>query len=141
MNKTPLIVVVLFVFCGILLVYAFPQLRPELPQSEVQMKPGFETGSPPVTVGRTMQENVLSFGVLLFGLLFAAIMTIAAVKLKSDKLFGMSYLKLVGLTLIITAGLFLICAGYTQDQIAPMVGLLGTLAGYLLGKSDAKEKG
>jgi hypothetical protein len=31
--------------------------------------------------------------------------------------------------------MFLITAGYTSDQIAPMIGLLGTIAGYLLGKS------
>ena len=34
------------------------------------------------------------------------------------------------------AGLFLIFAGYSQDQMAPMMGLLGTVAGYLLGKEN-----
>ncbi len=46
-------------------------------------------------------------------------------------------LKILGLTLVLTSGLFLIVAGFSQTQIAPMMGLLGTVAGYLLGK-DAR---
>lgn len=38
------------------------------------------------------------------------------------------------LTIIIFATLFLIAVGYSNDQIAPAMGLLGTIAGYLLGK-------
>ena len=33
---------------------------------------------------------------------------------------------------------FLIVAGYTEKQIAPVIGLLGTIAGYLLGKSSSE---
>jgi len=40
--------------------------------------------------------------------------------------------------LIITGALFLVVAGYTDKQMAPVMGLLGTLAGYLLGKSPAQ---
>jgi uncharacterized membrane protein YkgB len=43
--------------------------------------------------------------------------------------------KLLIITLIIFSVLFLITAGYDNNQIAPAVGLLGTIAGYLLGKS------
>jgi len=43
-------------------------------------------------------------------------------------------LKIIGLTLVVCAGLFLIAAGWSQTQIAPMIGLLGTALGYLLGK-------
>jgi hypothetical protein len=46
-------------------------------------------------------------------------------------------------TIIITAGLFLMTAGYSSEQIAPMYGLLGTVVGYLLGKTrstDAKNE-
>jgi hypothetical protein len=38
------------------------------------------------------------------------------------------------LTLIIIGTMVLICAGYGNDQIAPAVGLFGTIAGYLLGR-------
>ena len=112
------------------------QIPPD--QEKIQMQPSFQEF--PVNIGRSAQENLLSIGVLAFGLLFTGILTIVTIKCRAEKLFGMSYMKLVGLTLVITAGLFLICAGYSQDQIAPMIGLLGTIAGYLLGKGEAKEK-
>ena len=41
------------------------------------------------------------------------------------------------LVLIILGTLVLICAGYSNDQIAPAVGLFGTLAGYLLGRKGS----
>jgi ABC-type xylose transport system permease subunit len=42
-------------------------------------------------------------------------------------------LRAFALVLIIVAAVFLIVAGYTEQQIAPVMGLLGTIAGYLLG--------
>ena len=42
--------------------------------------------------------------------------------------------KRILITLIIISTLFLITAGYSNDQIAPAIGLLGTIAGYLLGR-------
>lgn len=93
---------------------------------------------PPANKGRTIQENFLSVSVLLFGLLVCTLLTIA-MKSKSAKLLESTFTKLVGLTVVITAGVFLICAGYSQSQIATMMGLLGTIAGYLLGKEVRKR--
>jgi hypothetical protein len=56
------------------------------------------------------------------------------VMLRQNKYWDTWAIKIVGLTLVITAGLFLIVAGYSQDQVAPMMGILGTVVGYLLGK-------
>jgi len=135
MKKATLVFVGSILFVLLLLGHSHAQLRPG--EVTTQMLPG---NVMEVSSGRTLQENLLSIGVLVFGLLFAGIVTIATVKCKTERLFGVSWLKLVGLTLVITAGLFLICAGYTENQIAPMIGLLGTVAGYLLGKGDPKEK-
>lgn len=44
--------------------------------------------------------------------------------------------KLLGLPLILTTALFLIPGGYTAHQVAPLMGLLGTLTGYLLGSGS-----
>lgn len=44
------------------------------------------------------------------------------------------HFKAYTLTLIIFAGLFLIVTGWSDNQLAPMMGLLGTLAGYILGE-------
>ncbi|AWI25794.1 hypothetical protein HYN49_07700 [Flavobacterium pallidum] len=43
-------------------------------------------------------------------------------------------IKFIVVTVIVIGSLYLITAGYTNDQIAPAMGLLGTIAGYLLGK-------
>jgi hypothetical protein len=43
------------------------------------------------------------------------------------------------LVLIILGTILLICAGYSNDQIAPAVGLFGTLAGYLLGRKGSQS--
>lgn len=51
-----------------------------------------------------------------------------------------TYLKAIGLTLLVGSGLFVIVTAYTQEQAAPLFGLLGALAGYLLGK-DFKTRG
>jgi hypothetical protein len=43
-------------------------------------------------------------------------------------------------TLIIIGTLVLISAGLTSEQISPALGLFGTIAGYLLGRSDRLNK-
>ena len=48
--------------------------------------------------------------------------------------------RFVLVTLIIGATMFLIASGYSNDQIAPAMGLFGTIAGYLLGKSTGKTE-
>jgi hypothetical protein len=50
---------------------------------------------------------------------------------------GDDVLKVFGVTLIIVGSLVLIAAGFGDKQIAPAMGLFGTLAGYLLGKAAA----
>lgn len=54
--------------------------------------------------------------------------------IKTNRISSEDSIKFIVITLIITSTLFLITAGYSNDQIAPAVGLLGTIAGYLLGR-------
>ena len=82
--------------------------------------------------GHTVSEICLSIGVLVFGALLMGLEVL--VMLKQNKYWDAWSFKILGLTLVITAGLFLVVAGYSQNQIAPMMGLLGTVAGYLLGQ-------
>lgn len=76
-------------------------------------------------------EFVLSSAVLIFGLIiiFFEISLVRSQNIHSEIAF-----KFITITLIITSTLFLITAGYNNNQIAPAVGLLGTIAGYLLGR-------
>lgn len=41
-----------------------------------------------------------------------------------------------GTILVVIGAVFLIVAGYSEKQIAPVIGLLGTIAGYILGKDS-----
>jgi len=49
-------------------------------------------------------------------------------------------LRVFGTILIVLAAVFLVVAGYTDTQIAPVMGLLGTIAGYLLGKDPRQPQ-
>ena len=49
-------------------------------------------------------------------------------------------MKFFGTILIISVASFLVVAGYDDKQIAPVIGLLGTIAGYLLGKDSSNRE-
>ena len=92
-----------------------------------------QAGGP--TPGEWTQIMVpLTVGILIFGLVVLLLMSY--VLLRSNRP-PISILRAFCVPLIIVAALVLVIAGYTQDQIAPVIGLLGSIAGYLLGKSDA----
>ena len=76
----------------------------------------------------------LSIAILIFGSVI--ICGIFYILIRQNKGWGPNAVQIVSITLLIVAGLLLITAGYSQQQITPIVGLLGTIAGYLLGKSN-----
>jgi len=78
----------------------------------------------------------LSMLVLAFGLVIIGLETFLIMKKKIE---ADNIVRFIVVTLIIIAALFLITAGYSNDQIAPAMGLMGAIAGYLIGKSE-KEK-
>lgn len=51
-----------------------------------------------------------------------------------------SVLRLFGMIVIVMLAAFLVVAGYNNVQMAPAYGFLGTIAGYLLGKKQAKKQ-
>jgi|SRR5688572_13776807 hypothetical protein len=77
----------------------------------------------------------ISSAVLIFGLI-AICITAWLLRRERNSLI---ILRTVATTLIITFAVFLIVAGYSDQQIAPAMGLLGTIAGYLLGKDANAE--
>lgn len=91
-----------------------------------------------VIKSRSMTEIYLSLGVLVFGLILVIFTGILAFKRGT----GWDYeaTRVFTISLIVTAGLFLITAGYSDQQIAPMFGLLGTIVGYLLCKSPPEKQ-
>lgn len=81
---------------------------------------------------KTVQEIYMSIAVLIFGVLVVAAQTILFYRQKANVEEAFKYFIV---TLIIIGALFLVTAGYGNQQIAPILGLLGTIAGYLLGKA------
>lgn len=111
------------------------------------IKSGEEISSPPTSKQVPVREGPdpmssfeFSLSVMVLG--FTLIMMIGQVWLIRSKLLNpdMSY-RAILVTIIIGSTLFLITAGYSNDQIAPAMGLFGTIAGYLLGRNaSSKEK-
>lgn len=51
-----------------------------------------------------------------------------------------SIIRLMLITLIILVTAFFVAAGFDSKQIAPAIGLFGTIAGYLLGKESGRNE-
>jgi hypothetical protein len=105
------------------------QLLAELAELEktVKVAPGIDTyATQPWSKDIVLY---LSFSILIFGLLVLAVMAWLVIKGRE----GDQILRVCALPLIIVAAIFLVVTGYTSEQIAPVMGLLGAIAGYLLG--------
>lgn len=98
--------------------------KPTGPTRESTAADGDEVGQGPVLLG----VSALAFGLAVIGV-------VAFLRLR-EAIDNASFTKLAGLALVLSVGMSLIVVGYSQQQITPMMGLLGTVAGYLLGKSD-----
>jgi hypothetical protein len=93
---------------------------------------------PPVSGGATLptwwsvqDAMTISAATLVFGLVaFLVGAYVMRREQSSDAL-----LRVLGTILIVFSTLFLLVAGYTDAQVAPAFGLLGTIAGYIFGKS------
>ena len=77
-----------------------------------------------------------SLGLLIFG--GVALVAQILVMLIRKRGFGPQSTRLFGLTVIVTIAAFLVVTEVEQDRIGAALGMLGTVAGYLLGKTDAK---
>lgn len=81
----------------------------------------------------TDREFILSMIAILFGLVVLIIeyKLLSRAKAESDQV-----LKVLIVSTIVIATMFIISAGYSSEKIAPAIGLFGTIAGYLLGRSE-----
>lgn len=95
---------------------------------------------PPVSTDlvptKSSQEVWLSLGVLVFGMI--VVLAQAFIINRRQEPLSQS-LKYLSVSLIIVGSLFLVTAGYGNSQIAPIIGLLGTVAGYLLGRTQSSS--
>ena len=86
----------------------------------------------------TAREIVLSILVLVFGLIILLLQAVLLRK-KPDRIDPEGILVLHAVTLIVIGTLFLICSGLSERQIAPAMGLFGTIIGYILGKRSGQR--
>ena len=84
-------------------------------------------------------EFWLSIVLLIFGLIVIGVQLYLATRRGPDGTHTVSVengIRLSIVSLIIISALVLIASGYSNNQIAPAMGLFGTIAGYLVGKQD-----
>lgn len=113
-----------------------PPVRAAEPTVETT-PPGGDSGTAVFDVRRILTRFefwltllVVSFGVIVVGVQFFL--------LKKSRTSGDDILKVFGVTLIIVGTLALITAGFSDKQIAPAMGLFGTISGYLLGRASVR---
>lgn len=82
----------------------------------------------------TTSAMTISAVVLVFGL---AVIALATYLIRTSR-DGELVLRVFGTIVIVVLAVFLVVAGYSDTQIAPVIGLLGTIAGYLLGRTAAR---
>ena len=80
-------------------------------------------------------ETILALAVLVFCLIIFAAQFWLIVVSKADWTPN-TIIRFFGLTLVINSGVLLVVAGFSSQQIAGVLGLLGSIAGYLLGASS-----
>lgn len=101
------------------------------------LKQDAPVGWTPQLVGR------LSLGISVFALLCLTLITVLLWRRRNAD----QILRTFGILIIVFASVFLVIAGYSDTQITPVIGLLGTIAGYLLGRriepptSEADRRG
>ncbi|MBK8174916.1 MAG: hypothetical protein IPK66_06540 [Rhodospirillales bacterium] len=76
-------------------------------------------------------EVQLAVAVLLFGVLILGVQYLLVWRGSIDQ---DTAVRITTLTLVVVATLFVITAGFAREQIAPAIGLFGTIIGYLLGR-------
>lgn len=104
-------------------------------------------GTPAPTTARTTtatslngwKANELTVGsmILAYGLIVIAISSWLMIRGKDSE----AVLRMVAVISAVVIAAFLLVVGYDNDQMNPVIGLLGTIVGYLLGKEQGVRTG
>jgi hypothetical protein len=82
---------------------------------------------------KTKQEESLTIMFLTFSLIVLSLTSWLIYKYETDFHIAFKYFIII---LLVLGMLMLIVIGYSQNQISPAVGLFGTIAAYLLGRTE-----
>lgn len=102
----------------------------KIAEKQIQLESVQQIHSAPAAWWSTTSAMTMSTVVLAFGVLVIVFATYLIQQGKSSE----AVLRIFGTILIIVIAVFLVVVGYSDTQISPVMGLLGTIAGYLLGK-------
>jgi hypothetical protein len=94
--------------------------------------------SSPDTIVLSQKEFWAAVVVMIFSVL---VLVSASVFKKHASFTEENIIRMIALVLIVSGTLFLVTLGYTAQQISPALGILGTIAGYMLGRSEREKKG
>jgi len=72
-------------------------------------------------------------GLMLCGLILMVSILIFLYNIKQG--FGNYAFQILGLIIVVNAALFVVVTGYDKDQITPIIGLLGTIVGFIFGSN------
>lgn len=100
--------------------------------------PSGMTASAPPSSGRFLSTAEAQLALIVIGLGVLVIIA-STIVLRSKAASADDTIRAYTIILIIIGTMVLICAGYSNDQIAPAIGLFGTLAGYLLGRKGGQQ--
>jgi len=76
-----------------------------------------------------LSVGLLAFGAIMLGLEFGVLF-------RARRPWNELDFKIIVTTLVVLMGVFLVVAGFSQEQITPVIGLLGAIVGYVLGRES-----
>lgn len=99
----------------------------------------------PPAAGQTVSQVYAFSGIEIIGSIAIAALSLFVIAAsyflrKSAGFSEEGVIRLVSLILIVSGTLFLVTLGYSAEQIAPALGILGTIAGYMLGRSTKADE-
>lgn len=103
------------------------------------------TAPPTIKSGSIFSEPLqnswmqLAFGVLVLIGACSVLITQLVLMRKTGHFWSSYSFRMFGTTLIVFTAMFMVSAGYPDNQTMPVYTLLGTVMGYIFGKSDANS--
>jgi hypothetical protein len=85
-------------------------------------------------------ELVLNLSLMIVGVVVLAL-ALGTYLLSKRATSSQDVLRLFGVVIIVGLSALLLVVGFSNDQLTPIVGLFGAIAGYLLGKDSGGESG
>jgi hypothetical protein len=125
----------LVAFAVIAVTVAFAQSPPPNPPENPTTGAGNLTG----VSFLSSREFMLTLGLIIFGLIVLGLEYALVRNRVGDKIEDLTKFFIV--TLIIIGTLVLIGAGLKSADVAPVIGLFGTIAGYVLGRNERSPNG